>query len=91
MTVLWRNSPAMTAMPISRTTTPPDDPAENTLRMPSLLSSPALGGLAKMAWAMLTGTKAMVAAMVHQNMRKVRSFSSSARIRSVIGLLLLCW
>ena len=40
---------------------------------------------------MLTGTNASVAATVHQNDRRVRSFMSSARMRVFTRRLLLGW
>ena len=72
------------------TTTPPDEAAAITLRKPVALSRLAATPVPVplMARAMLTGTKARAAATLHQNVRVVRIFSSSARIRSVIGLLL---
>jgi hypothetical protein len=88
--VLKRNSPVITTMPIRRTSTPPEEAAAITLRNPSALSRLAPLGvpILAMASAMLTGTKASAATTLHQNVRVVRSLSSSARIRLFIGVLL---
>jgi hypothetical protein len=56
--------------------------------IPSLLSSERLSFGTVMVSAMLTGTKASAKAMYAQNARVVWSFSSSAWIRFVIGMLL---
>ena len=88
--VLNRNSPAMTMIPIRRTSMPPDDAAAITLRNPSTLSRLVPSGvpILAMASAMLSGTKVSAATTLHQNVRVVRSFSSSARIKLFIGVLL---
>ena len=71
---------------------PPDDAAAITLRNPSTLSRLVPSGvpILAMASAMLSGTKVSAATTLHQNVRVVRSFSSSARIKLFIGVLLRC-
>ena len=73
---------------MSRRSSPPADAAEITAVIPSLLSSNRPSFETVIVSAMLTGTNASAQATYAQNERVVRSFSSSARIRSFIGLLL---
>ena len=84
----------MIKIPMINTMKLPDDAAEITLRMPSLVSSagtldpgwPAVW----MAMSRLNGTNAIAARTLPKNIRVVRSFNSSAWIRCFIGGSL-CW
>jgi len=62
--VLWRNSPAMIKMPITRTERAPDDDAVMTLRIPSVVLNagpPPDLPAAAIALIALIGTKASAA------------------------------
>ena len=71
--------------------TAPDEAAAMTLRNPSVVSISGLPAPPCIEIAMLTGTNASVAATVHQNDRRVRSFKSSARMRVFTRRLLQGW